>query len=488
MKKLIMLAAVLGLAHTAQAESEISTKAEYRVRAAISQGADLQNDSTENAVKHRFKLATEYKASDTLAAQLTLVHNAGWGAQDVVFDNGTLISDRSNVNPNNGTNDILGGSTGLVVNEAYATWRLSDELTLKLGRGSFEGGAGTSIAANDFQDVMTAFDGVAAIYETDFARITGYLIKFADFGFDTSSSSSPNFDPEANTVGLNADLKFAPELFEFFNIGINQVRRDEYTVIAEFPDSALPPGTPVPINRNKETFLKYSLSFKANFAEMFSFRAVYGANTGEYSDIAGDKGDIKSNMLDLEAGVHLEDTMNLKFSIGYHQDSGDSDPTDDNSEHYNSYYYDIHRYAGLMDVVKWGNLTYLSAKVSMEPLENFTIGAQYHIFTATEKEGYTDISSFSSGNGGFRGINSSLNGISTATGGAVQAGAVNAIDDDIGSEIDLYATHKYDNGLSLTARYGLFMVGDRVKNATTANPLFEAQDHQTFFLQGTMSF
>jgi len=471
MKKLITLLAVLGLTHTAQADTEFNIKGEYRVRGAITSGSNLQDDRTENAVRHRFKLSNEYIANDKVSAQLTLVYNGGWGTSDVELINGSIVTDRSDRNPNNATNNKLGNNTGIIVNEAYATWAMSDEFTLKLGRGSFEGGDATSSAINDFQDVMTAFDGIAGIYDTDFARITGYLIKFADFNF-ADSTRSPNFDPEANTVGVNADLKLAPEIFEYINIGVNQVKQDEYNIV----------GAPAPVNA--ESFIKYSLSAKANFADMFSVRGTYSANTGEYSNIAGLKGDISSSMLDLEAGINLEDSLNFKFHIGYHQDSGNksltsgTDGSDD--EAYNSYYYDVHRYAGLMDVVRWGNLTYISAKTSIEPIENFTVGLDYHIFTATEAGGETTLAGYTTDLAGFgpiAGINSSA------------ASAVNTADDDIGSEIDLYATHKYDNGLTLTARYGLFMVGDRIKNATFAGVVpLNAEDQQTFFIEGTFRF
>jgi len=458
-----MLAAVLGLAHAAQAESEISTKAEYRVRGAISQGTDFQDDSTENGVKHRFKLLTEYKANDKVSAQLTLVHNASWGTSDVFAGAGGLSTDRSDLNPNNGTNNNLSNDTGIIVNEAYATWRLSDEFTLKIGRGSFEGGIGTSIAVNDFQDVMTAFDGFAGIYETDFARITGYMIKFADFNFgaangSVSGSSSPRTDAEANTVGVNADFKFAPELFQFFNVGLNQVRRDQYNIA----------GSPL-LTRPKESYLKYSISAGILVAEMFNFRAAYSGTSGERSTDDGTvDGDITSSMIDVEAGIQMEDTMNLKFSVGYHMDSGTSnpDPAGDD-ETYQSYYYDIHRYAGLMDVVQWGNLSYISVKASMEPMEDLTLGIQYHMFTATEEDDGTFLVG--------------------RTTGSVGAGA----SDEIGNEIDLYATHSYDNGLSLTARYGLFMAGDRMDAfaaAESGGAIDSAEDYQTFFLQGTFSF
>ena len=171
MKKLLLIVAALGLASVATAESEFNHKAEYRVRGALSTGANLQRDKTENAIRHRFKLTSEYKANDKISAQLTLVHNAGWGANDVLFNGSELISDRSTANPNNSSNNRLTENTALVVNEAYATWAVNDQFTLKLGRGAFEGGDGTSSALNDFQDVMTAFDGVAAIYDLSLIHI-----------------------------------------------------------------------------------------------------------------------------------------------------------------------------------------------------------------------------------------------------------------------------------------------------------------------------
>lgn len=429
-----MLVAALGIVSVANAESEISTSAEYRVRGALNQGETLTNDRSSNVLNHRMMLKTEYKASDRFSANLTLVHHADFGDRGTTFSGGP---GNSTNNPNRATRDNLDdSSTGLIVNEAYATWRINDEFSLKMGRGSFEGADGSSTSTNDFQNALTAFDGVAGIYELEFARITGFLIKFAE---GLPASANTNNDPEVNTVGISADLKFAPEIFSMMNVYTNQVRQD-LSVLAGL---------------DKEVYQRYGVVLGGQFAELVDFKLAFHGHTGEATDAAGDDNDIKGHMIDAQLGVTMEDMSNMNFYVGYHTDTG-SDGSSSDDETYRAYYYDVHKFAGLMDVVGWGNLSYIHAGFSMDPMENLTVGLKYHMFTATEKEGTTTFL------------------------GAASGAAVDTSEDDIGSEIDLYAVHKYDGGFQIEARYGLFMTGERF------GP--EEEDFQQFFIQGTMSF
>ena len=95
-------------------------------------------------------------------------------------------------------------------------------------------------------------------------------------------------------------------------------------------------------------------------------------------------------MIDVQLGVTLEDSNNMNFYVGYHTDTGNDDATSSDIEQYRGFYYNRHEFAGLMDVVEFGNLTYIHAGFSMDPMENLTLGLKYHIFTATEKEDTTN--------------------------------------------------------------------------------------------------
>jgi hypothetical protein len=72
-------------------------------------------------------------------------------------------------------------------------------------------------------------------------------------------------------------------------------------------------------------------------------------------------------MFDLMVGYSMPETMGLKLSAAYHMDSGDDNAGDDKTETYQPLYYDSHKYAGLMDILGWGNLTYWNINASVMP-------------------------------------------------------------------------------------------------------------------------
>ena len=107
---------------------------------------------------------------------------------------------------------------------------------------------------------------------------------------------------------------------------------------------------------------------------------------------SGDQGtatetDISANMMDLEFGYSLPEMMSSRFHAGYHMDSGTPGTGATKNETYDGFYYDKHNNAGLMDVVGWGNLTYMRAGFTLSPMEDLTVAAEYFMFTQTEKDG-----------------------------------------------------------------------------------------------------
>ena len=109
-------------------------------------------------------------------------------------------------------------------------------------------------------------------------------------------------------------------------------------------------------------------------------------------------------MFDLMVGYGLPETMGLKVSAGYHMDSGD-DTADGTQNQYQTLYYDKHNYAGLMDVLRWGNLSYWNINASMMPMEDIEVGLGYYMFSKTKSGGATTFGSgfVQSGTGTYRG-------------------------------------------------------------------------------------
>src|SRR5690606_38752743 len=140
-----------------------------------------------------------------------------------------------------------------------------------------------------------------------------------------------------------------------------------------------------------------------------------------------------------------------------------SGSTTDKDEGYDSFFYEKHANAGLMDIVGWGNLTDMAVGYTLQPTDATTAGIHYHMFQRTD---------------GNAGITAGLNGDAITS--------LNGTSDkkDIGQEIDLVAEHTYDNGLIMTGRVGMFMPGDALKDDTANNK----DTYTAVYVQGKMTF
>jgi len=382
MRNIIVLLA--GLMMAASANAGEGMNAEFRLRGQLLQNAGAADVGTSDQLEHRLVLGKQFKVNDKVSATATLVHNAAWGSNP----NFPALTDgaaRTDLDDNN----------GLVVNEAYMTWQVSDQFSVKAGRGTYEMSNGKVISSNDWQQVRTAFDGVAGVYESDLFRLTGFGVRFVDTDTNATAAALPGTrDDQANSVGASFDFKSLPDFMKAVNI------------------HAMQNNTTTAFGKQRET--RYGVTVAGDVAG-FDYDVTYAAMTGD----ANATDSVEASMIDAEFGFSLPDFRNLRIFAGYHTDTGDDDPADDEENTYDGFYYDRHNNAGLMDLVTWGNLTYFKVGATLDVMENTSLLVQYHDFTATE-------------------------------------GAV----DDLGSEIDVRLTKSYDNGVTAAVRLGQFSVGD----------------------------
>lgn len=447
MRKALALAAFLAMAPYAQAQTEGGTgtftpNAEYRLRYQYDQNVAADKDTeptSQNAITQRFKLGGTFKATDKLSATFTLLHNATWGSNDLGVTGGTGDAKAQQ-------NGIGDAENMVLVHEAYGSWMVSDEFTLRFGRGSFTFGDGTVIHGNDWEATPYAFEGALGTYEMEAGRLSAFFVRFAEYSSGTApASGATDQDAEANSVGLTYSHKTLPE---FMN-------RADIHVIKN--TKAFTSGAGTAAAQLGQDMLRYGVSLGGD-VDMIDWRAAYNAHTGDYLSTASAKLDGAGNMMEAEIGGNFEEFMKSRVYVLYHQDSGDSDASDDKVETYDSYFYDKHYNAGLMDVIGWGNLTQISVGYTLEPMDATTVGLHYHMFSKTEEAGAY-----------VTGIN----------GGAITAN--DTTKDELGQEIDLVGTHTYDNGLMVLGRLGMFMPGDALK------PTHE-DTYTTVFVEAKMNF
>ena len=129
MRRIIALAVLVAFMPTANAQdkakAEFSHDGEYRLRYWWTQnpGANEDTQRTDSSVDSRFKLGTTFKASEKMSAHLTLLHNAEFGQNDA--------SDIGDTSGDTATNDQ--SENMLTVNQAYANWMFSDDMSFRVG-------------------------------------------------------------------------------------------------------------------------------------------------------------------------------------------------------------------------------------------------------------------------------------------------------------------------------------------------------------------
>jgi len=413
MKKLIALIAVLGFvpyAHAADG-ADFSHSGEFRLQYTNDMNADLNDDaadSPDQTFHQRLKWGTTVRAGEKMTGHFTLVHNADWG-----------------MNPDQTPDDVTNTTTGkdgdtsnlLIVNEAYMTWMASDAWMLKMGRGSVTMADGRFVSANDFGPVAKAFDGALAMWDQEIAKFSFFGVRGADF-----DKLGGNFNETGDFFGVSADFKSLPSFMKSAHVHIVQVKRNETAALGGL---------------DKEDNMKIGFNVTGEVAGL-DWRLNYEMEDGE-NEASGVKSDIKASMIDAEVGYAMPEMMNSRVHFGYHTDTGNdaSATAAGDREYYDGFHYDTHANAGLMDIIGWGNLTYMRLGGTMMPSDDITVGLEYLMFSQTEKDG-----------------------VSFGTGGFTNVIANNAAEDELGNEIDLWVTKKYSNNFSATARYSLFQPGD----------------------------
>jgi hypothetical protein len=419
----------------AQDATEFKNGGEFRVRYEnFFNKSGSEASAAEQHTDARMKWDMNIRKGEKLQAHVTLLHNARFGGALPDMNTGTQAS----YSPT-GTQNVL------VVNRAWGWWRASDAVSFKVGRIGIEFADGAVFSENDWENVPYAHEGLDIAFDTSFAMFNVYGIKVAELG-----AGGGNSDPETNLYMATADLKNMPQAIKMANIHLlDYVSNSTGTGGANWQHVGLTVGGDV-------AGFMYKVTGAFQFGK--SLNDVVAPTTEQT---------LSANMFDVMVGYGLPETMGLKISAGYHMDSGDDSGTDDKNNAYQTLFYDKHNYAGLMDVVEWGNLSYWNINASIMPMEDLEAGVGFYMFSKTKSGGATTFG---------RGI-------------AMPAGNTgNTAESDLGSEIDIFANKSYGPDLKIGARYSMFNPGSALKNVGTGQATAQDKMAHEGYLQASIAF
>src|SRR5207302_1504581 len=178
------------------------------------------------------------------------------------------------------------------------------------------------------------------------------------------------------------------------------------------------------------------------------YRANYEIYNGtRKSTAAAASQDVDANMMDAEVGYSMPSMMGFRVHGTYHVDTGTSSATKDQT--YQGFYYDRHDNGGLMEKFAWGNLTYMNLGLTANPRDDISVAVNYYTFTKTEKKDFA-----------YAGTGKTVGTGYGAVGTIAATNPANSTKSDLGTELDISVTKKYNNNFSINAHYAMFTPGD----------------------------
>ena len=473
MKRLALAAVALAVAQGAHAADDVEFKmgGDFRARYEnwMTPSATSNNPASTSDVKSRARLNVTARRGERLQMMVSLLHGATFGATSA-GNNADQTGQTTGGAYNTGTNN-----DAVQVSRAWGWWKATDGLTFKVGRMGIELGDGSVFSENDWEQNPTMHEGLMVGYEMDFAKISLYLVKNHEYGVGGATPvGDPSWDPEQNMYLLSFDFKNLPEALKTANLHLVQITRDASSDTTTYNDTT-GSGADVGTNHAGLNEQRIGLSVGGEAANiMYKLSGAYVFGKGKLraaqSTIAGDQDlDINQNMVDAMVGYHAADVMGLKVGVGFHMDSGSDNVlnngnggADKSLKTYDPMFYDQHNNAGLMDVVRWGNLTYFDVTASIMPMEDLEAGIAWYMFSRT-----------STGN----------NAAATTFGRGYSLLSGKGSESAIGNELDIFANKSYEGNFKIGAHIGMFMPDNYLKNV--------ASQDQTIYqgmLQGTMTF
>lgn len=396
-------------------------------------GGAFPADESEAQLTHRAQIDLSLYKGEYFETHFRLINFAKWGAGGAV-------------NSLPGQPDAFDRSNSLLVNQAYARWKINESMGMRFGRAPLHIGLGYTYGSNEWFDIPYSFDQFEVSWDWPVLKASLIAAQVLDLSKVEGETLSQN--PSEAHIVFSFDIKDVHEAVSQANFSLIQVNRDLGS-----PDQ----GTTVldGLNMQRVAF-DAEIKGKNIFAQGF-FTFVTGeeriAPINQVLDV--DRRQINQMAYDFKLGYTFTESNNLRFWAGYHMDSGDSEIGVGNSKSFDSFYYEVYGQAGLMDLLRWGNLNFMRAGLDVDLSQNFKVGLEYLVFNKTEA---ADNLSF--GQAG-RFLKTRIENGDLTLGDSRE----------VGQEIDLWADWNFKSGVKVRTTLSSFMPGAAFDQSTSTGSL-----------------
>lgn len=449
MKRILLsvFAAAVTVAWTVPASAaDVTLGGEVRVRGEWRDNVNFVKDGTNASfIGQRVRLTANAQASDDVSFKITLQDTRNWGAATAGAG---------------GPNLTDSGDNTLDLHESYMNISnlLDTPVSLRIGRQELNYGDQRLIGGFGWSNNGRSFDAVKAMVTTDLANVDIFASKIRDRNQGTSVDPAGTVDNDQDFYGVYATTKAVPN--NTLDLYLLLLRDGLHTTAMIGNNTTF--GT---ITGSQKL---YTVGARlAGSVAGLDYTVELPYQFGEIGDV-----DLKAWALAAKAGYTIPGApMNLRLGAEYNYATGDDDTTaGSDSETFSNLFPTNHNKMGFMDLQGWRNVSAWSVNLSADVSEKLRVFLAYWDFRRAETTDH------------WYGAGNWNNAPTTDT---VRSATLNTSDSKkVGSEIDLVATYKYNNNVSIEAGLSRFFVDDFVEAGAGANN----DDQDWAYLQVTARF
>ena len=393
-------------------------------------GEAFPNDEDESQASHRAQFDFRLYKGEFIETFFQFLNQSDWG--------------EATSNSSAGQKDSFAKTNGILVNQAWGIWNVDDSFNVLIGRAPIHLGLGYTYGRNDWFNVPYSFDQVKLGADWESLKLDFIAVKVQEFSqVDNQTLSS---DPEENHYILNLDIKNLVDSIDTFTFYVVQVNRDLGSNDGEVS---------VLNGLNMQRLgVEAEIQGKNMFGSLFFTYITGEEKVAPINQVDGvDKISIKQTALDLRLGYGLPTLSNLRFWGGYHFDSGDSNTSDTENKSYSSHFYEVYGQSGVMDIIRWGNLSMFRLGAQVDLSRHITLGTELLMMSRTEA---LDAINFGEAGRFYR---------DRIAAGDIVIGE----DTNTGREFDIWLDFAYESGVDLRVTYSHFFPGGAFANAVTTS-------------------